>query len=137
MAGNHPPMASSSQRGKQAIRHQEKSGTRQIPEGRKRQETAMESHVERQAKGQLGPYGSRRGPNPTTPHRASGETKERRTMLPLRGTRTHVQGMPKEAQQTPSLHQSPDSHYPTDKHHHHHGSNDRPNRDRRGESQPL
>src|SRR6266436_6808225 len=45
--------------------------------------------------------------------------------------------MPQEAQQTPSLHQSPDSHYPTNKRYHYRGSNHLPNRDGRGESQPL
>src|SRR6266436_6648890 len=98
VAGNHPPVAGSGQRRKQAIRDQEKSGTRQIPKGRKRQETAVEGRAERKTEGQFGPHGSRRGPNPTTPHRTSGEAKEGRAMLPLRGPRAYVQRMPQKAQ---------------------------------------
>src|SRR6266446_1647110 len=44
--------------------------------------------------------------------------------------------MPQEAQQTPSLHQSPDSRYPTDERYHYCGSNHLPNRDRRRKGQP-
>src|SRR6266478_3657078 len=62
----------------------------------------MEGRAERQTEGQLGPHGSRRSPNPTTPHRTSGKTEEGRTVLPLRSARTYVQGMPQKAQQTPS-----------------------------------
>src|SRR6266436_5610124 len=94
VAGDHPPVGSSGQRRKQTIRDQEKSGTRQIPEGRKGQKTTMEGRVKRETKRQLGSHGGGRGPNSTTPHRTSGKTEEGRTMLPLRSTRTHVQGMP-------------------------------------------
>src|SRR6266446_1186068 len=97
----------------------------------------MEGRTKRQTKRQLSPYGSRRGPDPTTPHRTPGKTKERRTMLPLRSTRTHGQRMPQKAQQTPSLHQSAKRYDPTDERHYHRGSNHLPNGDRRRKSQPI
>src|SRR6266446_3614095 len=97
----------------------------------------MEGRAERQTKGQLSPYGSRRGPDSTTPHRTPRETKEGGTMLPLRGTRTHGQRMSQKAQQTPPLHQSAERYDPTDKRHYHRGSNHLPNGDRRRKGQPT
>src|SRR6266403_1853017 len=97
----------------------------------------MEGRAERQTEGQLGPYGSGRGPNPTTPHRTSGKAEERRTMLPLRSTRTHVQRVSQKGQQTPSLHQSAERYNPTDPDYRHRRGNHLPNRNGRGKSQPL
>src|SRR6266403_1073289 len=97
----------------------------------------MEGCPKRKAEGQLGPHGGRRGPNPMTPHRTPRKAEKGGTMLPLQGPGPHVQGMPQKAQQTPSLHQGPDSHYPTNKRHHHRGSDHLPNRDGRRKSQPL
>src|SRR6266403_4247830 len=137
MAGNHPPVAGGGQRREQTICDQEEPGTGQIPKRRERQETTVEGRAKRQTKGQLGPYGSGRGPNPTTPHRTSGKTEEGGTMLPLQSTRTHVQGMPQKAQQTSSLHQSAERYDPTSKNHCYRGGNHLPNGDGRGKSQPT
>src|SRR6266403_4017673 len=97
----------------------------------------MEGHPKRKTKGQLGPHGSRRGPNLTTPYRTPRETEKGRTMFPLRSPRPHVQRMPQENEQAPSLHQSPDSHHPTDKRYHYRRSNHLPNGNGRREGQPL
>src|SRR6266446_10907115 len=97
----------------------------------------MEGRSKRETKRQFGPYGSGRSPDPMTPHRTPGKTEERRTMLPLRSTRTHGQRMPQKAQQTSSLHQSAERYDPTDERHYHRRSNHLPNGDRRRKSQPI
>src|SRR6266403_198723 len=79
-----------SQGRKQTVRDQEKSWTRQVPKRRKGPKTTMEGRCEGETEGQLGPYGSGRSPNSTTPHQTSGKTEERRTMLPLRSPGAHV-----------------------------------------------
>src|SRR6266436_7445945 len=96
----------------------------------------MEGRPKGKTEGQLGPYGSRRGPNSTAPHRAPGKAEEGGTVLPLQSSRPHVQGVPQKNQQTPSLHQGPSSYHPTNWHHRYRGSNHLPNGDRRRESQP-
>src|SRR6266403_382241 len=98
MARDHSPMAGGGTRRKQAIRDQKKPGARQIPKGRERKETTMEGGTEKQIEGQLCPHGSRCCTNQMPPHRTSGKAEEGRTMFSLRSPRTHVQGMPKEAQ---------------------------------------
>ncbi len=105
-------------------------------EGKDRKQQWKAALKGKQRDGQLCSYGGGRSPNPTTPYQTSRETKEGRAMLPLRSTRPHVQGMPQKAPQTPSLHQSTDSHHPTDKCYHHCRSDHLPNRDRRGKGQP-
>jgi len=55
-------------RREQAIRNQEKPGTRQVPQGRERKKTAVEGGAKREIEGQLRPYGSRRRTNQMPPH---------------------------------------------------------------------
>ncbi len=61
----------------------------------------MEGGSEKQNKGQLRPHGSRHHPDQMSPHRTPGKTKEGRTVLPLRGPRAYVEGLPKENQAPP------------------------------------
>src|SRR6266436_600868 len=122
-------MASGSKGRKKAICDQKESGTCQIPKRWERKETTVEGSPKKQIKGQLRPHGSRRCPNQTPPYRTPGETKKGRMMFPLRGPRTHVQGMPQKDQQTTPLHQSPNGGDPTDGHYINQGGHD-PNRNR-------
>ena len=57
-------------------------------------------------------------------------------MLPLQSSGAYVQGMPKENQQTASLHQSPSSSDSTNSHYINRGSHD-PNQDGQGKGQPT
>ncbi len=131
-------MAISGPRRKQVVCNQEKPGTHQVPQRWKRKETTMKGGFEEQIKGQLRPDGSRCCPNhQMPPHRAPGETKEGRMVLPLRGPRTHVQGMPQKDQQTPTLLESTGGNDPTNHHHVQCRSGDHPNQNRQRKGQPT